>query len=98
VHGNIFIYAPIQKVLMLVDVVYPGWTPFANLGETKYVPGLMNSIDQILKYDFDHYIGGHVGKTGNRTDVLVQQEYMNDLNATASTRSISGRRTILCME
>jgi glyoxylase-like metal-dependent hydrolase (beta-lactamase superfamily II) len=79
VHGNIFIYAPIQKVLMLVDVVYPGWTPFANLGETKYVPGLMHSIDQILRYDFDHYIGGHVGKTGNRTDVLVQQEYMNDL-------------------
>ncbi len=26
--GNIFIYAPRQKVLMLVDVVFPGWVPF----------------------------------------------------------------------
>src|SRR5215813_10343132 len=29
--GNIFIYAPKQKVLMLVDVVYPGWMPYKNL-------------------------------------------------------------------
>ena len=26
--GNIFIYAPKQKVLMLVDIIFPGWTPF----------------------------------------------------------------------
>ena len=26
--GNIYIYAPKQKVLMLVDVVFPGWVPF----------------------------------------------------------------------
>lgn len=28
--GNIFIYAPGQRVLMLVDVIFPGWVPFAN--------------------------------------------------------------------
>ena len=26
--GNIFIYAPNHKVLMLIDVVFPGWIPF----------------------------------------------------------------------
>lgn len=77
--GNIFIFAPIQKVLILIDVVFPGWTPFANLGETKSLPGFINAHDQILEYDFDHYIGGHLGRSGNRTDVLVQQEYVHDL-------------------
>ena len=26
--GNIFIYAPKQKVLMLVDIIFPEWVPF----------------------------------------------------------------------
>ena len=25
--GNIFIYAPEQKTLMVVDLVFPGWMP-----------------------------------------------------------------------
>jgi hypothetical protein len=25
--GNIFIYAPAQRVLMVVDVAFPGWMP-----------------------------------------------------------------------
>ena len=29
--GNIFIYAPNQKVLMLVDIIFPGWVPFVYL-------------------------------------------------------------------
>src|SRR5690349_20651698 len=29
--GNILIYAPTQKVLMLVDVVFPDWVPFRDL-------------------------------------------------------------------
>ena len=77
--GNIFIYAPAQKVLILIDLVFPGWTPFASLGEAKSLPGYINAHTQILEYDFEHYIGGHVGRSGNRTDVLVQQEYVNDL-------------------
>jgi glyoxylase-like metal-dependent hydrolase (beta-lactamase superfamily II) len=77
--GNIFIYAPVQKVLILIDIVFPGWTPFANLGETTSLPGFINAHSQILEYDFDHYIGGHLGRSGNRTDVLIQQEYVLDL-------------------
>lgn len=79
VSGNIFIYAPIQKVLVLIDIVFPGWTPFANLGEAKNLPGFINAHAQILEYEFDHYIGGHLGRSGNRTDVLTQQEYVHDL-------------------
>jgi len=35
--GNVFIYAPKQKVLMLVDVIFPGWVPFPYLAIAKDV-------------------------------------------------------------
>ena len=77
--GNIFIYAPIQKVLMVVDIVYPGWVPFDQLGEAQNIPGFIKAHDQILEYDFDYYLGGHINRFGTRQDVLIQQEYISDL-------------------
>lgn len=79
IDGNIFIYAPQQKVLMLVDVIYPGWTPFYELGEAKYVQGYIAAHDQVLAYDFAHFVGGHIDRSGVREDVLVQREYIHDL-------------------
>jgi glyoxylase-like metal-dependent hydrolase (beta-lactamase superfamily II) len=72
--GNIFIYAPAAKVLMLVDVVFPGWAPFSELAESTNIPGWIKAHDQILGFDFNHYIGGHLGRSGTRADVLKQQE------------------------
>jgi glyoxylase-like metal-dependent hydrolase (beta-lactamase superfamily II) len=77
--GNIFIYAPKQKVLMLVDTVYPGWVPFGSLAESSYVPGWFAAHDQILEYDFDFYVGGHLGRAGTRDDVTIAREYIHDL-------------------
>jgi len=77
--GNIFIYAPAQKVLMLVDIIYPGWVPFAYLGQAEFVPGFINAHDQVLGYDFEHFVGGHLTRSGNRTDVEIAKEYVLDL-------------------
>ncbi|KAK1756649.1 Metallo-hydrolase/oxidoreductase [Echria macrotheca] len=77
--GNIIIYAPKPKVLMMVDQVYAGWVPFWNLAASVYVPGWIKAHDQILAYDFDVYLGGHMGGPGNRTAVEVQREYVHDL-------------------
>lgn len=60
--GNIFIYAPKQKVIMLVDIVYPGWTPFFSLGEVQNIPSYIRAHDQLLTYGFEHYIGGHLNR------------------------------------
>ena len=38
--GNIFIYARKQKVLMLVDIVFPGWVPSPYLAIAKDATGL----------------------------------------------------------
>lgn len=86
--GSIFIYSPAQKVLVLIDIVYPGWTPFNALGEVEFVPGYIKAHEYLLAYDFDHYIGGHLDRSGTRQDVLVAQAYLQDLFET-SQRAIN---------
>ncbi|KAK3322917.1 beta-lactamase-like protein [Apodospora peruviana] len=79
--GNIIIYAPKQRILMMVDQIYAGWVPFWNLAASVYVPGWIDAHDRILAYDFDVYLGGHMGGPANRTAVTVQREYVRDLYA-----------------
>ncbi|RFU78698.1 beta-lactamase domain-containing [Trichoderma arundinaceum] len=77
--GNIFIYAPKQKVLMLIDIVFPGWVPFSSLAEAQSPAFFIKAHDLILDYDFDYYIGGHVDRHGVRKDVIIQREYVQDV-------------------
>jgi len=82
--GNIFIYAPKQKVLMLVDIVFPGWVPFPYLAIAKDAAGFINAHDIALdKYDFDKFVGGHLTRLGTRNDVAVQKEFIDDLKNAA---------------
>ncbi len=82
--GNIFIYAPQQKVLMVVDLVFPGWTPFKDLAMAHDVPAFLAAPDKILEYDFDTYIGGHLTRLGTVEDVEIQKEYFQDIQNTAA--------------
>ena len=81
--GNIFIYAPAQKTLMLVDVIFPGWVPFMNLALAEDIPGFFAAHDQVLAYDFDTFIGGHLTRLGTRQDVEIQKQYVSDVKANA---------------
>jgi glyoxylase-like metal-dependent hydrolase (beta-lactamase superfamily II)/DNA-binding beta-propeller fold protein YncE len=82
--GNIFIYAPKQKVLMLVDVIFPGWVPFKDLALAVDVPGFIEAHDQVLSYDFDTFVGGHLTRTGTREDVETQKAFVSDVVANAA--------------
>jgi glyoxylase-like metal-dependent hydrolase (beta-lactamase superfamily II) len=82
--GNIFIYAPNQKVLMLVDVIFPGWTPFKDLAMAQDVSEFLAAHDKVLEYDFDIYIGGHLTRLGTAEDVEIQKEYFQDIQDSAS--------------
>ena len=81
--GNIFIWAPRQKVLMLVDIVFPGWIPFMNLALAKDVPGFLAAHRQALSYPFESFLGGHLTRLGTRQDVKMQMEYLDDVKANA---------------
>ena len=81
--GNIFIYAPNQKVLMLVDVIFPGWTPFKDLAMAQDVTEFLAAHDKVLEYDFEIFIGGHLTRLGTVEDVQIQKEYFQDIQASA---------------
>lgn len=81
--GNIFIFAAAQRVLMVVDIVFPGWVPFADLGVAEDIPGFIAAYDTVLSYDFDAIVGGHLTRLGTREDVEVGQEYVLDVRANA---------------
>jgi len=83
--GNVFIYAPKQKVLMLVDLIFPGWVPFPYLAVAKDVAGFIKAHDIVLNnYDFDTLVGGHLTRLGTRNDVIVQKEFVSDLQKAAA--------------
>ncbi|MFQ6026346.1 MAG: SMP-30/gluconolactonase/LRE family protein [Dehalococcoidia bacterium] len=82
--GNIIIYAPEQKVLMLVDVIFPGWSPFLELAVAENVPAFVRAHDEVLSYEFETFIGGHLTRLGTRKDVEIQREYVLDMQANAA--------------
>jgi glyoxylase-like metal-dependent hydrolase (beta-lactamase superfamily II) len=79
--GNIFIYAPHQKTLMLVDVVFPGWMPWRRLVEAEDVPGFYAAVEKVKTFDFGKLVSGHVTRIGTRADVDRQSAFMADLRA-----------------
>jgi len=89
--GNIFVYAPEQRALMLVDVIFPGWVPFKEFGWSEYLPGIVAAHDRVLDYDFETFVGGHLRRLGDREDVEIQREYVHDLrdNAAEAIESVS---------
>jgi glyoxylase-like metal-dependent hydrolase (beta-lactamase superfamily II) len=79
VEGNTFVYLPRQKILMVVDVIFPGWVPFKGLALSGNVADWTRAHDIILNFDFDTLVTGHLGRLGNRQDVTVAKEYIDDI-------------------
>jgi glyoxylase-like metal-dependent hydrolase (beta-lactamase superfamily II) len=82
--GNIFIYAPKQRVLMLVDMVFPGWMPWRRFAVAHDVVGYFAQVEEIRKVPFETFVGGHVARAGTHEDVSRQIEFMKDVKAAAA--------------
>jgi hypothetical protein len=76
---NIYIHLPNHDTLILVDINLPGWVPFASFNINEDVPGSIAAPAKALTYPWKHYIGGHMGRTGTRQDMVVYQQYVADL-------------------
>jgi glyoxylase-like metal-dependent hydrolase (beta-lactamase superfamily II) len=81
--GNIFIYAPAQKTLMVVDIIFPGWMMWRRFAIAQDIPGFFHQVEKIRSFDFDTLVAGHVARTGTKADVVLQSEFINDLKAAA---------------
>lgn len=69
-------------ILMMIDVVFPRWAPFHALAITEDVGRYIAVHDELLKYDFDIYVGGHL-RVGDRRDVADNLRFVKDLVRTA---------------
>jgi glyoxylase-like metal-dependent hydrolase (beta-lactamase superfamily II) len=76
---NIFIHLPDHETLMLVDIVSPGWAPVYQSNLTEDVQGYIQAARTALSYPWKHFIGGHMGRLGNRDDIALHQRYMADI-------------------
>jgi len=82
--GNIFIEAPAQRTLMVVDVIFPGWMPFRRFAVAQDVPGYFEQVRAIEGMDFDKLVTGHVTRIGTHEDVKLQREFNDDVKAAAA--------------
>ena len=80
--GDLFVSIPNDKFLMVIDVLAPGYVPFKNLDLSNNVHNYLKVFDQILAYDFDVFIGGHLTGIGSREDVVENKEYVMDIYET----------------
>jgi glyoxylase-like metal-dependent hydrolase (beta-lactamase superfamily II) len=78
-HGDILVYLPKEKILNSVDFVWAGWIPFDGLGEAEDLYGYMNAQNQLLKYEWDIMVSGHVGRLASRKDVETNIAYVTDV-------------------
>jgi glyoxylase-like metal-dependent hydrolase (beta-lactamase superfamily II) len=82
--GNMFIYAPAQRTLMVVDVIFSGWMPWRRFAVAQDVEGYFAQVEEINRLDFDTLVSGHVARTGTKADVQLQLDFMNDLRSTVA--------------
>ena len=80
--GDLFVYIPKDKFLMVIDVLAPGYVPFKNLDLSNNIHNYLKVFDQILAYDFDVFVGGHLTSIGTKDDVSQTKEYVQDLYET----------------
>jgi len=80
---NIFIWAPGQQTLMLVDVIFPRWAPFKNVAVSQDIPGWIQAQDIAMSYPWHTLVAGHLGRLGTRGDAELQIAYVADLQASA---------------
>ena len=65
-------------VAMFVDVVFPGWSPFSLFALTDDLRDYMEVHRELLKLDFDVFVGGHP-KLGARRDVVRNLRFVTDV-------------------
>jgi glyoxylase-like metal-dependent hydrolase (beta-lactamase superfamily II) len=80
--GDLYIYIPARKVLMAIDTMPPGYAQFQDFDLTADFHDYLPMFDQLLAYDFDVLVGGHLGFPGTREDVQVAKDYTLDVYRT----------------
>ncbi|WP_020575314.1 MBL fold metallo-hydrolase [Actinopolymorpha alba] len=82
--GNLFIHLPERKILTAIDSFTVKNAPFFRLLFAPHVPAYFDAMDQMLEYDFDTVVSGHMAMFGTPEDVQTNREYLRDLRSSAT--------------
>ncbi len=80
--GDLFIYLPGKKFLMAIDTLAAGSVPFMGLDLTMNMHDYLKVFDQLLDYDFDVLVSGHLTYLAGREDVQITKDYVTDVYKT----------------
>ena len=96
--GDLYIYLPKQKVLMAIDTLAPGYVPFMNFDLTVNMHEYLKMFDQVLAYDFDILVAGHLTSLGTRQDVVDNKNYALDVYQTVKRIHNSADQNKMAMD
>jgi glyoxylase-like metal-dependent hydrolase (beta-lactamase superfamily II) len=96
--GDLYIYLPKQKVLMAIDTLAPGYVPFMNFDLTVNMHEYLKMFDQLLAYDFDVLVAGHLTSLGTRQDVVDNKNYALDVYQTVKRIHNSADQNKMAMD
>jgi glyoxylase-like metal-dependent hydrolase (beta-lactamase superfamily II) len=77
--GNIIIQVPGQRLVVMIDIALPGVASFQTFGNADSIPGVLRAHKELLKLDFDTFVGGHWYRWGTRKDVADSYEFVSDI-------------------
>jgi glyoxylase-like metal-dependent hydrolase (beta-lactamase superfamily II) len=73
--GDLFVFCPQQRAVATGDASH-GWLPFIGDGFPHHWPG---TIDEVARADFKHILGGHGPLQSDRSVMMNQRNYIEDL-------------------
>ncbi|WP_393076638.1 MBL fold metallo-hydrolase [Streptomyces sp. LN704] len=82
--GNLFIHVPERNLLAAMDSFTPKNPPFFRLVFSAHVPAYFDAMDQMLEYDSETIVTGHMSLYGTPEDVATNREYIEDLRKSAA--------------
>lgn len=80
--GDLFIYLPDKKVLIAIDTLAAGHVPFMDFDLSTNMHAYLGVFDELLAYDFDTLVAGHLTYLADRSDVEMSKAYTMDVYTT----------------
>jgi glyoxylase-like metal-dependent hydrolase (beta-lactamase superfamily II) len=80
--GDLFIHLPGRRFLMAIDTLAAGHVPFMDFDLSTHMHAYLKVFDQLLAYDFDVLLPGHLTYLADRQDVQMNKDYAFDVYQT----------------
>lgn len=80
--GDLFVYLPERKFLIAIDTLAAGHVPFMDFDLSTNMHAYLKVFDQLMAYDFDVLVPGHLTYLADRQDVQMSKDYALDVYKT----------------